>query len=113
VVSVTLSSTYQLLIWRFRLKTTADASVKHHLSFETASSAVSGSNQVIIDAVIAVRGKTAPAFSFNPKDLNDAGTDEDFDVTAASTGVTPDLGNPVCEIGGYPPFGAGEVIPSF
>jgi hypothetical protein len=107
--SIQLSSTYQFIGWRVRIKTTYDSTKKLHVSFETSSN-ISSSNQIIIDHVGGYRGKQIFTWSPKPGELNNAGNDEDFDVDPASTGVTPDLGDPSGTQGGGPGYGAGGIV---
>lgn len=111
-IVMALTTSYQTFGGTMRLATTADASVQHVLSFETATN-ISTSNDVIIDRTMMVRGKAPMSFTPRPEqyELGATGT-EDFDVTPASIGVSPDTGNPTGGTqGGWNPAG-GVFTPS-
>lgn len=108
-ISLTSLSTsdYKMYGAVFRFATTGDGASSHWLDIQTASS-LDGSNYIVIDRVMLVRGKQPYAFVPNSNgETGNTGT-EDFDVSPSSIGVSPDVGNATGGTqGGWVPPGSG------
>ena len=106
-LSALSSSDYQMYGGVFRLATTADGASAHWLVLQTASS-LDGSNYIVLDRFMLVRGKQP--FAFIPNSLAETGASgtEDFDISPNSIGSSPDVGNPAGGVqGGWFDSGSG------
>jgi hypothetical protein len=105
------TSDYKMYGCVFRFATGGDGASSHWLDIQTASS-LDGSNYIVIDRIMLVRGKQPYAFVPNSNgETGNTGT-EDFDISPSSIGVSPDAGNATggTQGGWVPPGSGGEFI---
>jgi hypothetical protein len=101
---VKLTSSYQLFGGRMVTDSGSDYTANKFISFVTATT-LSTTNNVIIDAVMMVRGNVV--FAYTPRselyegDGTAPGTAEDIKLTTINVVAAPDLGNPSGLLGGW------------
>ena len=94
----------------FRFATTGDSSVAHWLVLQTAST-LSGTNYIVLDRFMFARGKQPFAFILSDTTETGATGTSDYDITPASIGASPDVGNPTGGIqGGFFDSGSGGLF---
>lgn len=103
-----LTSSFQPFGGTILTNSTSDYTANKFFTARTAAT-LSGTNNIIIDAIMMVRGKVP--YAFTPRssayegDSTDPGTAENITLTTINAVATPDLGNPSGIQGGFDPLG--------